>query len=71
MSALAQLLEERYQKLRRVGVFFEDGKLELYVAADDQGELARYDYDNGRFKKTVLGKLDKGILTWNITNGLF
>jgi hypothetical protein len=49
-----------------------DGKLSLFVAADDQGELARYDYDGkGGFTKTVLGKLDKGILTWNITSGTF
>ncbi len=49
-----------------------DGKLELYVAADDQGELARYDYDGkGGFDKTVLGKLEKGVLTWNITTGRF
>ena len=49
-----------------------DGALELYVAADDQGELVRYVYDGkGGFTRTVLGKLDKGILTWNITDGRF
>jgi hypothetical protein len=49
-----------------------DGKLELYVAADDQGELSRYDYvGNGEFRKRVLGHLEKGALTWNITTGTF
>ena len=46
-----------------------DGKVELYVASDDQRELRRYDYVNGKFKKTVLGKLDADVLTWNITTG--
>ena len=46
-------------------------KLELYVASDDQAELRRYDYNDGKFKKTLLGKLDKDILTWNITSGTF
>ena len=50
----------------------DDGRLELYVAADDQGELSRYDYTrDGKFRKRVLGKLDKGALTWNITTGEF
>jgi hypothetical protein len=49
-----------------------DGKLELYVAADDQGELVRYVYDGkGGFTKTVLGNMEKGVLTWNITDGRF
>jgi len=49
-----------------------DGKIELYVAADDQGELRRYTYKgNGSFEKTVLGKLDADVLTWNITTGTF
>ena len=46
-----------------------DGKLELYVAADKQRELKRYDWDPEKktFKKRLLGKLEKDVLTWNIT----
>ncbi len=49
-----------------------DGKIELYVAADDQRQLKRYDrLSDGRFKKTLLGRLEEGVLTWNITAGKF
>ena len=46
-----------------------DGALELYVAADKQRELKRYDWNAEKktFKKRLLGKLEKDILTWNIT----
>ncbi|MCB9793247.1 MAG: VCBS repeat-containing protein [Alphaproteobacteria bacterium] len=46
-----------------------DGKLELYVASDDQRELRRYDYnaETKTWKKTLLGRLDESIFTWNIT----
>ena len=46
-----------------------DGTIELYVASDDQRELRRYDFSGGAFKKKVLGKLDRDVLTWNITAG--
>lgn len=50
-----------------------DGTIELYVAADEQRELKRYDYDPAKktWSKTVLGKLDADVLTWNITTGRF
>ena len=50
-----------------------DGRPELYVAADDQGHLKRYDYDpeSGRFDRLLLGKLEPSTLTWNITSGTF
>jgi hypothetical protein len=48
-----------------------DGTIELYVAADDQRELRRYDYQgDGTFKKTMLGKLDEDVITWNITDAM-
>jgi hypothetical protein len=48
-----------------------DGNLELYVAADNQNELRRYLYDKGarRFEKTVIGPIEKDVITWNITAG--
>jgi len=49
----------------------KDGNLELYVAADDQRELKRYTFENGKFKREVLGQLDPSVLTWNITDGVF
>jgi hypothetical protein len=48
-----------------------DGRAELYVAADDQGELNRYVWDAAQsgFKKTRLGAIEKGGFTWNIAAG--
>lgn len=50
-----------------------DGKLELYVAADDQQELKKYTWDPEKktFKKTLLGRLKNDTITWNITTGSF
>lgn len=46
-----------------------DGKDELYVAADNQGELRRYVWVNGRPKREVIQKRDIPMsrMTWNIT----
>ena len=49
----------------------EDGKAELYVASEDQGELRRYVWDGKGFEKTVLMSLGKGDITWNVTHGTF
>lgn len=48
-----------------------DGKVELYVAADDQRELKRYDWnaEKGTFVKQKLGVFDPMTFTWNITTG--
>ena len=48
-----------------------DGKVELYVAADDQRELKRYDWDAEAktFKRTKLGSLQELTFTWNIEVG--
>ncbi len=44
-----------------------DGKLELYVAADNERELKRYDFNGTTFDRTVIGQLSKDVFTWNIT----
>jgi hypothetical protein len=46
----------------------EDGKSELYVAADDQGELRRYVWNGGKLEKTVILRRDnpRETWTWNI-----
>jgi hypothetical protein len=47
------------------------GQPALYVAADNQQELKRYDWNNETktFKKTVIGKLQPSVFTWNIASG--
>jgi hypothetical protein len=44
-----------------------DGTVELYVAADDQHELRRYTFKDGKFAREVIGPLDAAVITWNIT----
>lgn len=46
----------------------EDGRDELYVAADVQGEVRRYVWVNGRAKREVIFKRDvpRAYMTWNI-----
>jgi hypothetical protein len=48
-----------------------DGTLELYVAADDQGELNRYVWNRERaaFAKTRLARIEKSGFTWNLAAG--
>lgn len=47
------------------------GKLELYVAADEQRELKAYRYNAEKktFDKELLGRLADNTFTWNITTG--
>jgi len=47
----------------------EDGRDELYVAADDQGELRRYTWKDGRVSHEVILKREnpRETWTWNIT----
>jgi VCBS repeat protein len=48
-----------------------DGQLEIYVGAEDQGELNCLRWKDGKFEKTVVIPLNKGDITWNITDGRF
>jgi len=45
-----------------------DGSDELYVASDEQGELRRYTWANGRFDKEVLRRREhpSAFMTWNL-----
>ncbi|MDQ3036441.1 MAG: VCBS repeat-containing protein [Myxococcota bacterium] len=45
-----------------------DGKDELYVGADEQGELRRYTWVNGRPRREVIARREhpRAIMTWNI-----
>lgn len=45
-----------------------DGKLEIYVGSEDQGELRRYRFENGTFVKTVIAPLTKGDISWNVND---
>lgn len=49
----------------------KDGKLELYVAADEQGTLNRYVWDGKAFSKTKIGDIPENTITWNIVSGVF
>ncbi|MBN1489108.1 MAG: VCBS repeat-containing protein [Phycisphaerae bacterium] len=44
-----------------------DGIPEIYVAADDQQKLRRYEWDGQTFHRTELREFDKWDLTWSIT----
>ena len=48
-----------------------DGRLEIYVAADDQQEVRRYDWKEDHFEKQVIAKIDPNDITWNLTAGSF
>lgn len=50
-----------------------DGKLELYVAADDQKELRSYTWDAATkaFIRATIGALPPDSITWNLTSGSF
>jgi hypothetical protein len=48
-----------------------DGALEIYVASEDQGELSCLRWKGGKFEKSVVIPLNKGDITWNITDGRF
>jgi hypothetical protein len=45
--------------------------LEIYVGAEDQHELRRYRWREGRFQKDVLAPLRESDITWNIADGRF
>ncbi len=47
-----------------------DGTDELYVAADEQGEVRRYVWVNGRPRRTVIHRREhpRAQMTWNITS---
>jgi hypothetical protein len=48
-----------------------DGALEVYAAAENQGELRRYRWRDGAFQKDVLAPLRESEITWNIADGRF
>lgn len=47
--------------------FDGDGKDEIYVASDDQGELRCYWFDGSSYQYQVLGQLKERTITFNIT----
>ncbi len=47
--------------------FNADGKDEIYVASDDQGELRQYAYTEAGYDVKILGKLKSDTITFNIT----
>jgi uncharacterized delta-60 repeat protein len=51
--------------------FDGDGKVELYVAADDQRELRMYAWNAATksFDRTLIGPVQQQTFTWNLTSG--
>lgn len=49
----------------------QDGRMELYVAADEQAELRRYLWSGTTFVKEVLVPIVPGSITWNLMPGRF
>ena len=47
-----------------------DGKLEVYVASEDQQELRRYKFKDGKWEKSVVAPLRKGDITWNVMHAI-
>jgi len=45
-----------------------DGTLEIYVASEDQGELRQYRFVDGKFVPTKIAPLEKGDITWNLSD---
>ena len=41
------------------------------MAAEDQGELNVLRWKDGKFEKSTVMPLNKGDITWNITDGKF
>jgi hypothetical protein len=46
-----------------------DGQLEIYVAADDQGELRRYVWKDNQFARRKLADIPAHHITWSIQHG--
>jgi len=46
-----------------------DGKVEIYVAADDQKGLRRYVWDGSGFARTEVGGIPTAHLTWSLQDG--
>ena len=49
----------------------KDGKMELYVAADEQGQLNQYVWSGTEFTKKTIGDIPAKTITWNIVSGEF
>lgn len=46
-----------------------DGRVELYVAADEQGELRQIRWEKGAFVSTTLATIPPLHITWNVQDG--
>ncbi len=47
-----------------------DGRAEIYVASDDQGELRCYEWKDGKFTHRKLATIPERHITWNIQHGV-
>ena len=67
-----ELIDDQSSSFEHAAILVDldaDGRDELYVASDDQGEFRRYDWSEEGWSHQVLYKYEEGLepLTWNIT----
>lgn len=65
-----ELIDENSSGFEHATLIFDldsDGLNEIYVAADDQGALRRYQWDGKKFKREKLLSLTEGNITFNLT----
>lgn len=69
-----ELIDENssgYEHSTVLGDLDEDGKPEIYVAADKQGILRSYTYTGEKFKREELMPISGDEITWNLMPGKF
>ncbi len=69
-----QTIEENsggFEHATHVADLDNDGKLEIYVAADKQRQLRRYVWNGTKFERTKIADLPRDHITWNIQDGVF
>jgi hypothetical protein len=60
-----------YEHTTLIADLENDGRLEIYVAADDQEELRRYEWNGTKFEKEVIAPIKGSAITWNLMPGTY
>ena len=58
-----------YEHASHVADLDGDGKVEIYVASDTQGQFRRYTWNGEDFDRKIIAKIPKKHITWNLQNG--
>ena len=62
-----------YEHATHIADLDGNGTVEIYVAADDQKALRRYEWDGSTFQRTTIGSIGSDSerhLSWNIQDGV-